>query len=162
MTEITEELVAEVWSELLSGPAAQVESWIDRFRQAQPILAGYVRAVEEGVFAQDERGQLTLFAVWAFEVCRRTGRAGREIDESHIELMLAENERLLAAVEAAPLGDVMSTASEWTKAYPHLPLLGAMLREAMQGELEESRRVDDFLGLLTLHLKTVIDCLALD
>jgi len=162
MTDITAELVKEVWFELLSGSPEQVSGWIDRFRAAQPVLAGYVRAVEEGVFAGDERGQLTLFAVWAHEVCRRAGRARREIDESTIEAMLSENERLLAAVEAAPLSDVMSTASAWTASYPHLPLLGAMLHEAMHGDLEESRRVDDFLGLLTLHLKTVIDCLALD
>lgn len=162
MTDITVELVSEVWHDLLSGSPEQVSAWIDRFRRAQPVLAGYVRAVEEGVFASDERGQLTLFAVWAHEVCRRTGRARREIDESTIEAMLSENERLLTEVEAAPSGDVMSTAAAWTASYPHLPLLGAMLRESMRGDLEETRRVDDFLGLLTLHLKTVVDCLALD
>ena len=62
----------------------------------------------------------------------------------------------------APVGDVMSTAAVWTETYPNLALLGAMLREAMHGDLEDTRRVDDFLGLLTLHLKTVVDCLALD
>lgn len=162
MTGLAAELVNEVWSELLSGSPEQLAARIDRFRQAQPVLAGYVRAVEEGVFANDERGQLTLFAVWAYEVCRRAGRARREIDEQAIEAMLSENERLLAAMEAAPPGDVMSTAAAWTENYPNLALLGAMLREAMHGDLEETRRVDDFLGLLTLHLKTVIDCLALD
>lgn len=162
MADITVELVNEVWTELLAGSPEHVSAWIDRLRRAQPVLAGYVRAVEEGVFANDERGQLTLFAAWAFEVCRRAGRAQREIDEEMIESMLAENERLLAAVEAAPVDDVMSTAAAWTESYDSLPLLGAMLREAMHGDLEETRRVDDFLGLLTLHLKTVIDCLALD
>lgn len=162
MTDITAELVNEVWTDLLTGSPEQVTAWIERFRRAQPVLAGYVRAVEEGVFSNDERGQLTLFAAWAFEVCRRTGRARREIDEEMIEAMLSENERLLAAVEAAPVGDVMTTAAAWTESYANLPLLGAMLREAMHGDLEETRRVDDFLGLLTLHLKTVIDCLALD
>lgn len=161
MTDITVELVNEVWAELLAGSPEDISFWIDRFRQAQPVLAGYVRAVEEGVFANDERGQLTLFAAWAYEVCRRTGRARREIDEDTIESMVSENERLVAALEAAPVDDVMSTAADWTETYAHLPLLGAMLREAMHGNLEESRRVDDFLGLLTLHLKTVIDCLAL-
>jgi hypothetical protein len=162
MTDITAELVSEVWHELLTDEPETVAARIDRLRAVQPVLAGYVRAVEEGVFANDERGQLTLHALWAFEVCRRTGRARREIDESTIEAMLSENERLLTALESAPASDVMSTAADWTEAYPHLPLLGAMLTEAMHGDLGETRRVDDFLGLLTLHLKTIVDCLALD
>ena len=162
MSDITVELVNEVWHELGALSPEAVSAWIDRFRRAQPILAGYVRAVEEGVFANDERGQLTFFALWAYEVCRRTGRARREIDESTIEAMLSENERELAAMEAAPAGDVMSTAAAWTESYPNLALLGAMLHQAMHGDLADSRRVDDFLGLLTLHLKTVVDCLALE
>lgn len=162
MTDITPGLVDEVWQELISGQPDQVADWIDRFRRSQPVLAGYVRAVEEGVFANDERGELTLYATWAHEVCRRAGRARREIDEETIEAMLGNNERLLAAIEAAPATDVMTTAAPWTESYPHLPLLGAMLSQAMHGDLENPRRVDDFLGLFTLHLKTVIDCLALD
>jgi hypothetical protein len=162
MTDITVELVNEVWYELTALTPEQMASWIDRFRRAQPILAGYVRAVEEGVFANDERGQLTLFAIWAHEVCRRTGRGRREIDETTIEAMLFENEKQLTEMEVAPAGDVMTTAAAWTESYSNLPLLGAMLHQAMSGDLTDSRRVDDFLGLLTLHLKTVVDCLALD
>ena len=162
MTDITPELVDEVWQELISLPPEHAAQWVERFRRSQPVLAGYVRAVEEGVFANDERGELTLYATWAHEVCRRSGRGHREIDEEIIEAMLGENERLLAALESAPATDVMSTAAEWTESYPHLPMLGAMLTQAMHGNLEDTRRVDDFLGLLTLHLKTVIDCLALD
>lgn len=161
MTDITVDLVDEVWYDLVSNSPAEVEAKLEAFRRAQPVLAGYVRAVEEGVFAGDERGQLTLFALWAYEVCRRTGRARREIDEEMIESMLIENERLLTAVEAAPVSDVMSTAVSWTSSYPHLALLGAILNRAMHGEMENSRRVDDFLGLLTLHAKTMVDCLAL-
>jgi len=162
MAAIPPSVVNEVWLELLSLSPDQLSAWIDRFRAAQPVLAGYVRAVEEGVFAEDDRGQLTLFAVWTFEAARRTGNTRREIDENTIETMLSENERLLAAVAAAPLRDIMSTASSWTEDYPNLPMLGAMLNHAMHGDLEETRRVDDFLGLLALHLKTLIDCLTLD
>ncbi len=162
MSEITEGLVNEVWHELVSASADEVDGGIARFRRAQPVLAGYVRAVEEGVFAEDERGELTLFAVWAHEVCRRTGRARREIDEETIEAMLSENERLLTVMEAAPVTDVMSSAAEWTATYAHMPLLGAMIHRAMHGEMENPRRVDDFLGLLMLHAKTLVDCLALD
>jgi hypothetical protein len=162
MAHITLDLVNEVWLELTALSPAQLSTHIQSFRTAQPVLAGYVRAVEEGVFASDERGHLTLYAVWAFTVCHRAGRARREIDEETIESMLAENEHLLHSIEAAPPTDVMSTAAAWTEKYQNLPLLGAMLHQAMQGNLEETRHVDDFLGLLTLHLKTIIDCLALD
>ncbi|MFN0127814.1 MAG: hypothetical protein ACKV19_14130 [Verrucomicrobiales bacterium] len=161
MTDITVDLVDEVWHELVTGAPAEVNGRLDEFRRAQPVLAGYVRAVEEGVFVGDERGQLTLFALWAYEVCRRAGRARGEIGEDIIESMLVENERLLTAVESAPASDVMSTATTWTSSYPHLSLLGAILNQAMQGEMENPRRVDDFLGLLTLHAKTMVDCLAL-
>jgi hypothetical protein len=162
MPDITAELVSEIWHELMISSSQEVGERLDRFRQIQPILAGYVRAVDDGIFANDDRGSVTLYALWAFEVCRRIGRARREIDESTIESMLVENERLLDAMEAAPLSDVMGTAASWTESYPHLPLLGAILHQAMQGELEETRQVDDFLGLLILHMKTVVDCLRLD
>jgi len=162
MTEITEDLVHDAWHTLASATPDEISERLDRWRRTQPVLAGYVRAVEEGVFSSDTRGELTYFTLWAEEVFRRAGRATREVDEATIEAMLSENERLLDAVEAAPVDDVMSTAAAWTASYPHTALLGAILHQAMHGDLENPRRVDDFLGLLVLHVKTIIDCLALD
>lgn len=159
---ITLEMVDEVWQEFLADTPEQMGGRVERFRRMQPVLAGYVRAVEEGAFSDDDRGEMTFYTVWAHEVFLRAGAARREIDEETIEAMLVENEKLLAAVENAPASDVMSTAMEWTETYRHMPMLGAVMAQAMAGDLEETRRVDDFLGLLTLHMKTVIDCLALE
>lgn len=162
MKELSPKLVDEVWLELMACEPEAIQEWVQRFRQAQPELAGYIRAAEESVLGMADYGSLMLYAVWAWEVCGRSGAARREIDGDLIEAALAENERLLRAVEHAPANDVMSTAAQWTEHYPPLPLLSAILRQAMMGELEETRRVDDFLGILTLLMKTVIDCLATD
>lgn len=162
MITLSKSLVEEVWLELLACEPEQVTDWVRRFRLAQPELAGYVRAAEDSALALADRGSLMLYAVWAWEVCRRAGAARRAIDGDFIEAALAENEKLLQAVEHAPANDVMSTAAAWTEHYPPLPLLSAILHQTMAGELEETRRVDDFLGIITLLMKTVIDCLAVD
>lgn len=162
MKEIPPALVQEVWLELLACGPEEIQERVRRFRQVQPELAGYVRAAEENILGLSDYGSLMLYTLWAWEVCRRIGAAQREIDGDLIEAALSENERLLRAVEVAPANDIMSTAAEWTENYPALPLLSAILQQAMMGELEETRRVDDFLGILTLIMKTVIDCLAAD
>lgn len=152
-------LVDDVWRELASSPPAVVGRLVERFRRAQPVLSGFVLAAEESVFANDERGSLMLYTLWSWLVCQRAGRAAREITEEVIEASLAENSRLLHSAATAPASDVMSTASAWTATYPALPMLSAILNQVMGGELENTRRIDDFAGLITLYMKTVIDCL---
>ena len=152
-------LVDDVWRELVSSSPTVVGSLVERFRREQPVLAGFVRAAEEGVFADDERGSLMFYSLWSWLVCQRAGRAAREITEEVIEAALSENSRLLHSAATAPPSDVMSTASAWTATYPALPLLSGILNQVMGGELENTRRVDDFAGLITLYMKTVIDCL---
>jgi hypothetical protein len=154
--------VDDVWMELLSSSPAVVDGMIGRFREAQPGLAGFVFAAEESVFANDERGSLVLYSLWSWLVCRRAGRAGREVTEEMIEGALGANSTLLHSAAAAPPNDVMSTASAWTADYPGLPLLSAILNQVMGGELENPRHVDDFAGLIMLYMKTVIDCLLLE
>jgi hypothetical protein len=152
-------LVDDVWLELSSCAPADIDTLLGRFRREQPVLGGFVRAAEECVFANDERGALVLYSLWSWLVCQRAGRATHEITEERIEAALAANSSLLASAAAAPTSDVMSTASAWTAGYPGLPLLAAILNQVMGGELENTARLDDFAGLITLYMKTVIDCL---
>jgi hypothetical protein len=152
-------VVEDAWHELSSGDAADVREWVARFRTEQPPLSGFLLAAEESVFQNDDRGPLLLFGVWAWLAFKKCGRGSHEITAEMIESALDENHKLLTALEHSTEKNIMDTAAEWTSNYRQMPLLAAMLEQLVGGDLDAPRGVDDFLGLITLYLKTTIDCL---
>lgn len=159
MTAVPLSAVNDAWHQLNESDRESVRSWVEQFRREQPVLSGFLLAAEENLSNHNERGSLLLMGLWAWLACRLSGVRSREISEEMIESVYDANEQQMRCLDAAGDADFMDEASNWTTTYPQMPLLGAMVNELMGGEMEETRRVDDMLGILILFLKTTIDCL---
>ena len=152
-------LVQDVWDALCDATRDEIHAWNADFRRRQPAIVGFLRAAEEEIFQDDDRGALLLHGLWAWRAFLAAHHEPREIDEDDLEAAYTANERTMFELEASTAANVMDTAADWTETYRQMPLLAAILQQAMSGDLAETRRVDDFLGLIILHMKTVIDCL---
>ena len=150
-------LVEDCWLEICGLTPALEAELMSRFRQAQPALFGFLRAAQEATFQGEDRGCLLLYGLWVWLAFHKAHGTTREITEDDIERALSANERHIAELHAAG-GPLMDKAAGWTSTYAQMPLLAAIINRAMEGDLEEGRRVDDLLGVLILYLKTAIDC----
>ena len=152
-------VVEDAWGELDGADGGHVRRLVQQFRTEQPVLSGFLLAAEESVFAGDDRGEMLLYGVWAWLAFKRAGHTSAEITEETINAAFDENHRLFEALEHSTAPNVMDAAADWTHSYRQMPLLAALVSRIMSGNLEDPKRVDDFAGLIILHVKTLIDCL---
>jgi hypothetical protein len=54
---------------------------------------------------------------------------------------------------------IMDAAKDFSKDFRQLPMLGAIINDLMEGQMEGESRQDDITGMIVVCAKTVIDCL---
>ena len=161
MTALPPSLVEDTWNELNADPAF-ARTTISAFRQAQPVLSGFLRAADDHLSEiGGERGSLLMIGVWAWLAFRKAGGATLAITEERVEAAFDANQLILGGLEESDEKNVMDAASDWTETYPQMPLLAGILQHLSGGDpvTDDPRGVDDILGLMMLYSKTAIDCL---
>jgi hypothetical protein len=54
---------------------------------------------------------------------------------------------------------IMDASREYSKDFRQLPMLGAIINDIVEGQMEGEYRQDDITGMIVVCVKTVIDCL---
>ena len=159
MNTLSKELVAEVWEEVISTPADQGEARFQEAFEEQPAVCAYLLAMDEQLLPPDEQGLLIMIGYSVIKVMSRSRLPLRQVEPEELEEAEQLNFALLDDVEEGEDIDFLAVCSNLIKTYPQGPLLGAVLEALMEGYEENPEEAPENLGLLFLHLKTVIDCL---
>jgi hypothetical protein len=158
MPTLSPEHIRETWLALQADGGLGWATAHDALRRQQPILAGFLRAATDSVPAGPAAADLDQLGLWAWECFRRAGHATAEITAARIDAAFDHNVAELAALEAHGDAHFLPAARSLTRAYPQMPLLGALM-EHLFGRADTAGPIDDAAGLLTLYLKTIIDVL---
>ena len=132
---------------------------VEEFAREQPFLMTFLVTAEEEIEKMDDRGFLILYGMWAWLAFKYNGRSGTIVPASVIENARNANVREMETFNAAGDDAVDLAGRKLTKTYRQAPLLGAILNNVAEGEMESDHRQDDITGMLILEMKTVIDAL---
>lgn len=155
MNTIPERVVERTWSRVNECTPEDVKGLLDQMIAAQPLIGAYLMAVEEVLMAEEERGELLLIGLIAWQVLLTGQPRIRAVTQEEIDAAESANIRFVEQLEEGSEMDQMDELGRLLTTYNQAPLLKAVL-EALTGEGEE---VPDNMARALLHLKTVVDCL---
>lgn len=158
MPAVPRSAVLDAWNEL-NQEDADPAAFAARFAVAQPVLSGWLRAAEDGIAGQDDRGLLYFLGIWIWLAFTRAGGATTEVTEDRILAAWENNVREMEELNAAPESRWLHHARAMTRDYRQGPLLAAVTEAVMDPGLTDKPRTDDLSGLIILHAKSVIDAL---
>ena len=159
MDTIPQSVVDEVWEEVVTIPEEEGESRFHEAFEEQPAIAAYLLALDEQLLPPDEQGLLIMLGFSVLKVMSRSRFPLREITPEELEETEQANFAFLEQLDEGSEMDLLSASSKLISDYPQGPLLGAVLEALMEGYEENPEEAPENIGLLFLHLKTVIDCL---
>lgn len=159
LTTVPLSAIEDAWHEIYDTTEERAGELMDEFVREQPDLAAYLASAEEEINTLTDRGYLMLYGVWAWLACKLNGRDTTRITATAIEAAATRNHADMMRLQEDRTRQVMDASAAFRKDFRQLPLLGAIINDAMEGDMEGESRRDDITGMTVLCAKTVIDCL---
>lgn len=159
MITVAQSAVDDAWNELYNSSEERAQELVEEFAHEQPHLAGFLVNAEEEISKLDDRGFLLLYGTWAWLAFKLEGRDDSTVTRGMIDASYERNTADRMRLEGITDSAMLEAARDFTAGYRHFPLLGAIINDVLEGEMESGRRDDDISGMLVVIVKTVIDCL---
>ena len=159
MQTIPSSLIDKTWEHLNETPPEEVKVLFERMTAEQPILVGYLLAIEEDVLEKKQQGTLLFLGMVIWQIMSNGGAMLTEVTPEALEAAEDANIAFLERLDEDSEMNYMSAVTQMMDRYNQTPLLGAILDALMEGNEDTPELADDSMGLALVHLKTVIDCL---
>jgi hypothetical protein len=151
--------IEDAWHELYDTTEERAQELLAVFAKEQPELAHYLSEAEQEISKLDDRGFLLLYGVWAWFAFKLNGRDSTMVTATTIEAASNRNHEDMMRMENAKQSLIMDASREFRKDFRQLPMLGAIINDLVEGQMEGENRNDDITGMIVVCAKTVIDCL---
>jgi hypothetical protein len=151
--------IEDAWHELYDTTEERAQELVDAFAKEQPELAHYLSEAEQEISKLDDRGFLLLYGVWTWLAFKLNGRDTTMVTAGMIEAAANRNHEDMMRMENAKQSLIMDTSRDFRKDFRQLPMLGAVINDLAEGQMEGDFRNDDITGMIVVCAKTVIDCL---
>jgi hypothetical protein len=151
--------IEDAWHELYDSTEERAGELVEAFMKEQPELAAYLGEAEQEIGALDDRGFLTLYGVWTWLAFKLNGRDSTMVTAPMIEAAANRNHEDMVHMSRAKQSLIMDASRAFRQDFRQLPMLGAIIDDLAEGQMESAHRNDDITGLIVICAKTVIDCL---
>ena len=151
--------IEDAWHELYDTTEERAQELLAAFAKEQPELAHYLSEAEQEISKLDDRGFLLLYGVWAWLAFKLNGRDSTMVTATMIEAASNRNHEEMMRMENAKQSLIMDASQEFRKDFRQLPMLGAIINDLVEGQMDGENRNDDITGMIVVCAKTVIDCL---
>lgn len=159
LTTVPLSAIEDAWHEIYDTTEERAGELMEEFAREQPDLVAYLASAEEEINTLTDRGFLMLYGVWAWLACKLNGRDTNRVTATAIEAAATRNHTDMMRLQEDRTRQVMDASAVFRQEFRQLPLLGAIINDAMEGDMEGESRQDDITGMTVLCAKTVIDCL---
>jgi hypothetical protein len=151
--------IEDAWNELYNTTEERAHEILDSFMKEQPELALYLSEAEQEIDKLDDRGFLTLYGAWTWLAFKLNGRDSTMVTAGAIEAASNRNHSDVSRMESAKQSLIMDASRDFSAPFRQMPMLGAIINDIMEGQMESQSRQDDITGMIVVCAKTVIDCL---
>ena len=159
MKTISGKIIDRTWKRINEASEEEAQRLLDVMAKQQPFVVAYLLAVEETLMAEDERGRLMLIGLILWEIIFGVNSGLRQINMDDLEAAEQKNIKFLEELEAGSEMDHMAGLQNLMATYNQVPLLSAVIESLMAEDAEEPELASENIGLVLLHLKSVLDCL---
>ncbi len=130
---------------------------VAEFAEEQPHVLAFLVAGEETIEKMDDRGILIFYGMWAWLSFKYNGRSETLVTEQSLHTAFERNMQEMKKLEA-DVGNVSHKSMRaMTANYPQMPLLGAIIQNLAEGDVETEGREDDLSGMILIYAKSVVD-----
>ncbi|HEX2748051.1 MAG TPA: hypothetical protein VHM91_08640 [Verrucomicrobiales bacterium] len=151
--------IEDAWNEIYNTTEERAHEILTSFMKEQPELTLYLSEAEQEIDKLDDRGFLTLYGAWAWLAFKLNGRDSTMVTATAVEAASERNHSDMMRMGEAKQSLIMDAAKDFSKDFRQLPMLGAIINDLMEGQMEGESRQDDITGMIVVCAKTVIDCL---
>ena len=159
LTTVPLSAIEDAWHELYDTTEERAQELFSEFVREQPDAAAYLACAEEEINVLDDRGFLMLYGVWAWLACKLNGHDGTRITATALAAAAERNHADMMRMQEDRSRQVMDASAQFRADFRQLPLLGAILHDVMEGQMESQSRQDDITGMIVLCVKSLLDCL---
>jgi hypothetical protein len=159
MKTISGKIIDRTWKRINEATEEEAQRLLDVMARQQPFIVAYLLAVEETLMGEDDRGRLMLIGLILWEIISGENSGLRQINMDDLEAAEQKNIKFLEELEAGSEMDHMAGLQNLLTTYNQVPLLSAVIESLMAEDAEEPELASENIGLVLLHLKSVLDCL---
>ena len=162
MNQISEEIVEQTWKKMAAMKPDDCVSLIGEMQNDQPGILGYLMGVGNDILNQDEREVLVYAGVVIWQIMKQGDTPLKTVDIDDIEKAEDSNIDFVDKLKDATEGDMMIAAQDLMTDYPQ-PAVLRWIMDVLMLSVEEPEEGEDIrdenVGIMTIFLKTIIDCL---
>lgn len=159
MDTISQETVLTTWSRLSNLPESDATTRFRQFADAQPGIIAYLLALDDQITPEKERGDLLFLGLFIWEAFRAAGHSPKMVKPDALDAAEEANTQFLSSLEDGGEHGMFDAVRRLMESYNQMPLLGGLIEILMSENAEEPEMADENIGVVLLHLKTVIDTL---
>ena len=139
--------IDDAWHELYDSTEERAGELMDAFAKEQPELAAYLSGAEEEINTLDDRGFLMLYGVWAWLAFKLNGRDDTMVTATSIDAAANRNHEDMSRLGNASQSLIMDASRGFRKEFRQMPMLGAIVNDVAEGQMESQHRNDDITGI---------------
>jgi hypothetical protein len=159
MKTISGKIIDRTWKRVNEATEEEAQRLLDVMAKQQPFVVAYLLAVEETLMEEADRGRLMLIGLILWQIISVENPDLRSVTMDDLEAAEQRNLKFLEELEAGSEMDHMTGLQNLMATYNQVPLLSAVIESLMAEDAEEPEMASENIGLVLLHLKSVLDCL---
>lgn len=158
MNTISSEIVERTWQEMATMSPVNYPKLINQFAKEQPFVLGYLMAVDNELFNEDERELLFYLGTVVWRIMSQGEKPLPKVTEEMIFAAEDNNFNTLQLLESKDEASVYDTTAEMISSYNQPEVLRYVVEALMEEDEEGVDIREDNVGMMMIYLKTVIDC----
>jgi hypothetical protein len=152
-------IVERTWKRLGGMSPEEAPAVIDAMGEEQPFVLAYLMAVGEELLTKDELGVLLHIGIVVWQAMTQGDEPLRMVSGEHLEAAEAKNFEMLEYLGEEREASFYRAAERMREGYNQREILKYIL-EALMEEPEEGPIIgDENIGVMFIHLKTVLDAM---
>ena len=158
MNPIPADVVEKTWREMSESSPEDAPETIERMSADQPLILGYLMAVSDELFNQDESELFVFLGIVIWHIMSHGDTPLPKVTEEMLEGIEESNFKMLEYLEDESETDFIETTENMLYNYNQQEVLRYVLEAIMEEPEEDSEIREENQGLMMIYLKTVIDC----
>lgn len=159
MNKIAAEAVEKTWQQMATMSVGEGRSLAQKMTKEQPFVQTYLLAVGQRDFNPDEAQLLFYLGMVVWQVFARSGQPLSKLSGDVLDRCERANMKMLDYLEDEPMPDFTRIVESLTCNYNQIDVLRYVVEALMEEPEEECDIREESVGIMLIHLKTVIDCL---
>jgi len=159
MNTISADIVERTWRDMSTMSPENFPEVIRKFSKEQPFILTYLMALGESVFNEDERELLLYLGVVVWRMMSRGNKPLPKVTEQMIDEAEQKNVEMLRYLEGESETGFTETTATVMGNYNQPEVLRYVVEALMEDDDEDIVIRDEYLGIMMIYLKTIIDCL---